>query len=205
MHEQSESINELAAALVKAQSVITGAIKGSVNPFFKSKYADLETCMEVLREPLSENGLCIIQTLGSDPQNSGPGSITVYTTLAHSSGQWIRGSISMLPEKPGPQSKGACITYARRYSLAIVGLVQIDDDAESSTTHEKTKTNGTIEPPTKPTETMLQAAEIMKTLAMKCSTWDEYKKLWGMSDRKTRDAVGAEFHQQQKERLGVGV
>ncbi len=201
MHEQSESINELAAALVKAQAVITGAIKSSENPFFKSKYADLATCMEVIRGPLSENGLCIIQTLGSDPKNAGPGSITVYTTLAHSSGQWIRGSISMLPEKPRPQSRGTCITYARRYSLGIVGLVQIDDDADAATDHEKTKTNGTIEPPTKPTETT--AALILKTLAIKCSTLDEYKNLWSMADRKTRDAVGAEFHQQQKERLEV--
>ena len=132
MHEQSEEINELASALVKAQSVITGAIKGIENPFFKSKYADLSTCMEVLRGPLSENGLCIIQTLGHDPNVTGVfvdregekhpvESIVVYTTLAHSSGQWIRGACTMLPEKPGPQSKGACITYARISLEAVPG------------------------------------------------------------------------------------
>jgi hypothetical protein len=37
----SEQINEIAAALAKAQGQIEGAVKGSVNPHFRSKYADL--------------------------------------------------------------------------------------------------------------------------------------------------------------------
>ena len=38
---RSESINELAAALAKAQAVMAGASKDNINPHFKSKYADL--------------------------------------------------------------------------------------------------------------------------------------------------------------------
>ena len=38
--QSSESINELAKALSAAQGEITGALKDSANPFFKSKYAD---------------------------------------------------------------------------------------------------------------------------------------------------------------------
>lgn len=129
----SDDRSELFAALSKAQAKITGAVKDSTNPFFKSKYADLATCLDAIREPLAENDLCIIQTTDNDG-----GSVTVITTLGHSSGQWMTGELTMTPEKPGPQAFGICITYARRYAVAaIVGLAQIDDDAESATNRDK--------------------------------------------------------------------
>ena len=59
--QTSEQINELAAALAKAQGEITGALKDSANPFFKSKYADLASCWDACRGPLSRNGLSVIQ------------------------------------------------------------------------------------------------------------------------------------------------
>ena len=40
---KSETIGALAAALAKAQSEMQGAVKDAANPFFKSKYADLES------------------------------------------------------------------------------------------------------------------------------------------------------------------
>lgn len=126
---QSESIKDLAAALSKAQSQMRGALKDSKNPFFKSNYADLASCTEALREPLSSNGLSVSQT--TDFVN-GAG-ICVVTTLMHSSGQWIRGTLPIMNTKPEPQAVGSAITYARRYSLAaITGLVQVDDDAEAA-------------------------------------------------------------------------
>ena len=47
---QSETIGALAAALSKAQADITGALKDSSNPFFKSKYADLASCWDACRK-----------------------------------------------------------------------------------------------------------------------------------------------------------
>ena len=127
----SLSRNELFAALSKAQAQMSGATKGSENPFFKSKYADLHACQEAIRQPFAENNLCVVQTTS----NLG-GSITVETTLGHASGQWMIGTLTMTPEKAGPQALGACITYARRYALAaIAGLAQADDDAEGATIH----------------------------------------------------------------------
>jgi hypothetical protein len=125
---QSEQINELAAALAKAQGQITGALKDSSNPFFKSKYADLAACWDACRKQLSENGLSVVQTTEIlDSQ------VVVATTLAHSSGQWMRGVLPVKAKDDGPQAQGSGITYARRYALAaIVGLAQIDDDAESA-------------------------------------------------------------------------
>ena len=58
---RSEGINELAAALAKAQGEIKGAKKDESNPFYKSKYADLASVWEAIRDPLSKNSLAVIQ------------------------------------------------------------------------------------------------------------------------------------------------
>jgi hypothetical protein len=126
---QSESIAALAAALSKAQADITGALKDSSNPFFKSKYADLASCWDACRKQLAANGLCVIQTTGMTDAG-----LVLITTLAHSSGEWILGHLPVAARRTqGPQAQGSGITYARRYALAaIVGLAQIDDDAEAA-------------------------------------------------------------------------
>lgn len=131
---QSNQINELAAALAKAQGQITGALKDSSNPYFKSKYADLASCWDACRKQLSDNGLSVIQTTDV----AADGTPMVVTTLAHSSGQWIRGFLPVKAKDDGPQAQGSGITYARRYALAaIVGLAQIDDDAEAAQGRDK--------------------------------------------------------------------
>ena len=125
---QSETIGALAAALSKAQADITGALKDSQNPFFKSKYADLASCWDACRKQLAANGLSVIQTTQMTDQG-----LMLVTTLAHSSGEWIAGEMPVLTKDASPQGQGSGITYARRYALAaIVGLAQIDDDAEAA-------------------------------------------------------------------------
>jgi hypothetical protein len=125
---QSESIAALAAALSKAQADITGALKDSSNPFFKSKYADLASCWDACRKQLAANNLAVIQT--TEVTESGT---VLVTTIAHSSGEWMRGTLPVVTKDNGPQAQGSGITYARRYALAaIVGLAQIDDDAEAA-------------------------------------------------------------------------
>ncbi len=126
---QTENIGELAAALAAAQAEIINAVKTSFNPFYVSRYADLATVMDACRAPLSKHGLAVIQTTdGTDGAM-----ITIITTLAHKSGQWIRGRLVMRAEKTDPQTIGKCITYARRYALsAIVGVAPEDDDGNSA-------------------------------------------------------------------------
>ena len=125
---KSESIAALAAALSKAQADITGALKDSSNPFYKSRYADLASCWDACRKQLAANGLCVIQTTGMTDAG-----LMLITTLAHSSGEWIVGHLPVAAKDSSPQAQGSGITYARRYALAaIVGLAQIDDDAEAA-------------------------------------------------------------------------
>lgn len=124
----SDDIAELSAAMSKAQGAMTGAITNSENPFFKSKYADLSAVWEDIREPFADNNLSVIQM----PCN-GVGVVVVITQITHSSGQWIRCKLSMVPMKADPQGIGSCITYARRYALAaMAGVYQTDDDAASA-------------------------------------------------------------------------
>lgn len=128
MSMQSEQINELATALSKAQGEITGAVKDSKNPFFKSAYADLASCWDACRLQLAKNNLSVTQ-----PTICRDGQVYVVTTLMHGSGQWIRGELPVKAKDDGPQAQGSGITYARRYALAaIVGIAQIDDDAEAA-------------------------------------------------------------------------
>jgi len=125
---KSETIGALAAALAKAQAEITGAVKDAANPFFKSKYADLESVWSACRKPLTDNGLSVVQT--TDYTTEG---LMLRTTLLHSSGQWIAGDMPVLTKDASPQAQGSGITYARRYALAaIVGVYQTDDDGEAA-------------------------------------------------------------------------
>ena len=127
----SPQIGELMAALAKAQGEITGALKSSKNPFFKSNYASLPDVWDVIRKPLSTHAISIVQTIEGTADQ-----MYLMTILGHSSGQYIKSKIPLILSKKTPQEMGSCITYARRYSLmAMVGVCAIDedDDGEAAT------------------------------------------------------------------------
>lgn len=131
--EQTSDISELAKALSKAQGEVKGAIKDSVNPHFKSSYADLESVWDACRQALSSNGLAVTQFLESVGSES-----AITTTLMHTSGQWQRSTILMKPKSTDPQGVGSAITYYRRYALAAaIGINQTDDDGEASYNRQK--------------------------------------------------------------------
>jgi hypothetical protein len=122
--QTSEQINELAAALAKAQGQIQGAVKDSTNPAFKSRYADLASVWDACRMALSANGLAVVQ----GPALADRG-VSVTTRLLHSSGQWAESTLILPMDKATAQGAGSAITYARRYALAaMVGVAPDDDD-----------------------------------------------------------------------------
>ena len=125
---------ELFTALAKAQSEVENAVKGSTNPHFKSKYADLAEVLNTVRPVFAANGLSIIQIPSFDGAMA-----SVTTCLAHSKGGTITGVSSCVPAKTDAQGIGAATTYLRRYSLASVcGVAQEDDDGQSAA-HTKTR------------------------------------------------------------------
>lgn len=125
----SETINEIAAALAKAQAQIEGAKKDKVNPHFRNDYADLASVWDACREALTKNQLSVAQAAESGSE----GSYGVTTMLLHSSGQWMAGTLYLKPAKDDPQGAGSALTYARRYALAaMVGIAPADDDGNAA-------------------------------------------------------------------------
>lgn len=136
---QSDSIANLTLALSTVQGKMSHAVKDSANPFFKSKYADLESVWGACRELLSQNGLAVMQFPGlySDLDKS----MSLTTIISHKSGEYISQEMSvpcgMLGRdgvlKLDAQAAGSALTYMRRYALAaVVGVVQADDDGNAA-------------------------------------------------------------------------
>ena len=140
---RSDSIDQLAVALAKAQGEISSAVKESENPYFGSRYADLAAVWTAARDGLTKNGLSVSQFAETQIHDSAT-VVSLTTMLIHSSGQWLAGELRILPAKQDAQSIGSCLTYMRRYALAaIAGVVTEDDDGNAA--------SGTKPvPPTKP-------------------------------------------------------
>ena len=126
--KKSESIAELAKALNKFQAECSGAKKDADNPFFGSKYANLEAVINCAKSALDNNGLAVSQFPLMDQGYAG-----VETILMHSSGEWISNTLLLACKKQDPQAMGSAITYARRYAYqSVLGIPSEDDDGEKS-------------------------------------------------------------------------
>lgn len=129
--EKSEHIDELAAALAKAQGVMKPALMNATNPFLKNKYADLGAVIEASRKPLADNGLAVSQMVSTDGDV-----ITLETILLHSSGQWLSSHMSITADQSKgmsfAQSVGAVITYMRRYSYSAIVGIYADEDTDGN-------------------------------------------------------------------------
>jgi hypothetical protein len=132
---KSETIAELASALNKAQSEMSGAKKTAKNPFFKSNYANLEEVIHCIKEPFADNGLSFMQfPITTD------GFAGVETVILHSSGEWISGEFMLKCSKNDPQGMGSAITYAKRYGLqGACGIPSEDDDGNAATSKPEAK------------------------------------------------------------------
>jgi hypothetical protein len=130
----SETFNELAAALAKAQGAIENAEKDRENIFLKNRYMTLTAVWDAIRKPLSDNGLSIVQVTEADD-----GAVMLLTRLMHSSGQYIEATYPVIGSDAkgvnAAQAAGSALTYARRYSLtSMIGVVADEDDDGASAT-----------------------------------------------------------------------
>lgn len=126
---ESRELNKLFEALSKAQLEMEEAKTDAVNPFFKSRYADLASVVKASRPFLSKNGLSVIQRTLVTPE----GKVFMHARLGHSSGQWIESVMEVRPPKSDIQALGSHLTYLRRYLYSsLVGVVASgeDDDGE---------------------------------------------------------------------------
>ena len=122
-------MNELAKALVKAQSSMNHAAKDAKNPHFKSAYSSLASVIDAVRPHLSANGLAIVQKT-----HDAEGGVCVETVLIHESGQELSfGKLFVPASKQDSQGFGSALSYAKRYSIqTALCVASADDDGEAA-------------------------------------------------------------------------
>lgn len=123
----SDDIKELAIALNKCQAEMEAATKDS--QAHKYRYSDLSSVWEVVKGPLTSNGLSVWQ----DVHDNGD-SVSVTTRIVHVSGQWVEhGPLTVPTGKRDAHSTGSSATYGRRYGLcAALCVITEDDDGQAA-------------------------------------------------------------------------
>ena len=124
----SEKIDKVLPALIKVKSTVKALVKKSDNPFYKSKYVDLNAHLDEVEPLLEANGLVLFQPPIVQNSNN-----TVTTVVFHGeSGQYFGANI-LVPMGLDAQKTGASITYFRRFGLnALLALKSVDDDGEEA-------------------------------------------------------------------------
>ena len=108
--------------------------KDSSNPFFKSKYFDVNSLLLHVEPIIQKNGLLLLQ-----PIQDGLVKSIIYDTNGFS----IESGIA-LPELNDPQKLGSAITYYRRYTLQSLLALQAEDD-DANLASNKAVSNNTKE------------------------------------------------------------
>lgn len=126
---RSETITKISAALNAAQKEMGNASKGSSNPFFKSKYADLNAIREACMPVLNDKGITVLQ-----PTTVQDGKAYVETILLHDSGEFLSSITEIIANKQNDaQAHGSGVSYARRYGLqSFLCIGAEDDDGEKA-------------------------------------------------------------------------
>lgn len=148
----SDTITQIAPALVAAQAALRPIGKDGKNPAFRSTYATLDAIMEGVRPVLAANGLAVMQsvTLPETNQDGKLVGITVETLLLHTSGEWMTSYTPIPVAKADAHGLGSAISYGRRYGLQTALALQTGDDDDGNAavtqTHRPAKTKAAPQP-----------------------------------------------------------
>lgn len=123
------NLTNISKALLAAQKEMGDAKKSANNPFFKSKYADLNSIREVCMPALHNHGIVVLQ-----PMVHIDGKNFVKTVLLHESGESFDSLTEIIYNKQNDaQAQGSGITYARRYGLqSLLSIGAEDDDGNAA-------------------------------------------------------------------------
>lgn len=126
-------MKQIATALLNAQGEMSNPKKGATNPFFKSKYADLNAIREAVIPTLNAHGISVLQ-----PIVHFEGKNFVKTILLHESGEFLESLTEIIYNKQNDaQAQGSGISYARRYALQSFVCVGADDDDGNKAVQQK--------------------------------------------------------------------
>ena len=105
--------------LLEFQKKINAIKKDGKNPHFKSSYATLPQILSEVKPILSDLGLVLLQPIKGNQ---------VHTTIFDSDSGELYDSSMEMPSGLSPQQAGSAITYYRRYLLAGMLSLEIEDD-----------------------------------------------------------------------------
>lgn len=114
-------------ALAAAQPQMGKLVKDSLNPHFKSKYADLADVMDACLPALNANGLVMYHQIISEGQ-------TMRTVLMHGESETaIECDVPLIVAKNDMQGFKSATTYAKRIGAeSVTGLAPDDDDGNAA-------------------------------------------------------------------------
>jgi ERF superfamily protein len=129
MFKTSEGIKNITAAILKAEDNFSAILKSADNPYFKSKYADLNAILAAVKPALKKEGVKVYQP----PVTDGTANF-VTTRLVHAdSGEWLESTMKLEMSKVTMQEAGSGVSYGRRYTLqGLLGLETADDDGNAA-------------------------------------------------------------------------
>lgn len=111
---------EFLKALSELQQSITSVTKNADNPYFKSKYTDLNAIFEEIKPKIAKAGFVLIQTVEDN---------YLHSQLIHiETGEKIDSMMKLMTVDPNMQQLGSAITYARRYSILPMLNIESEDD-----------------------------------------------------------------------------
>jgi len=116
--------------LQKLQNQIGAISKDATNPFYKSKYFDINSLIKQLQPLLEKNKLVLLQPIESDYETN---TEYVVTKLVCPNTEKIIESRKKLSTQSDPQKLGSEITYFRRYTLQSLLALQAEDDDGNKT------------------------------------------------------------------------
>lgn len=116
-------MKNLYAKLLQVQMEIGAITKEETNPFFKSKYFDINALIEHVKPVLNKHGLVLIQ-----PLVNLDGKIALSTELMDVDSGDRLSAVVPLPDNTDPQKMGSTITYFRRYAVQSLLFLQAEDD-----------------------------------------------------------------------------
>lgn len=130
----SEKTANIVAAYIKFQKQGLVAKKDGTNPHYGSTFTTLHEALELVRSPLADEGLALIQMpLG------GIEVCRLLNRLVHSSGEWMAWVTTTPVSKRDPQGMIAATTYLKRCNItSSCGLPETDDDGNTASSKERT-------------------------------------------------------------------
>ena len=121
------------AVMLEAYGLVGKVGKNAKNPFFKSNYADINNVLDTIAPVCSKLGLVVIQ---APKLKQGNDVLNTVISLAENPEQFVESDVRLLLPSADMQKLGSAITYARRYSLISLFLLETeDDDGNTSSKH----------------------------------------------------------------------